>query len=145
MTVLYRFFDDAEELLYVGITDNPPHRLIAHGRKKWWPQVSTITFERFDQRDDALKAELEAIRVEQPIHNDSSLAEAYAQKNAEPSGITANFEIAHFNHDTGRGPICGAGPACSWLSVESLPDELKQGLRQCKRCIRQTILEARGL
>jgi predicted GIY-YIG superfamily endonuclease len=69
-TALYRFFDLDDELLYVGITNNPEKRWNHHrARQAWWPQVARKTLEWFDNRGDAEVAEIEAIRGEIPRHN----------------------------------------------------------------------------
>lgn len=67
---LYRFFDSAEQLLYVGITMNPTARWPEHRRSKaWWCEVATITLETFDSRKEVLDAEQDAIKTEHPLYN----------------------------------------------------------------------------
>lgn len=67
---LYRFFDRKGQLLYIGITNDPPRRLGEHqGGKDWWEQVAGITVEWHDNREDALAAEARAIHIENPLHN----------------------------------------------------------------------------
>lgn len=69
-TVLYRLFDAAGTLLYVGISSDPKVRWINHaGEKAWFPQVATTTFEWFDTRSSAEAAEVVAIKTEKPLHN----------------------------------------------------------------------------
>lgn len=68
--VLYRFFSRTGQLLYVGITMNPPERFKAHSQTKvWWAQVAGITCESYDNRADLLAAERRAIQIERPEHN----------------------------------------------------------------------------
>lgn len=68
--VLYRFFSATGQLLYVGITMNPPQRFKAHGKsKEWWDQVRGITVETYPSREHLLRAERRAIQVERPFHN----------------------------------------------------------------------------
>lgn len=68
--VLYRFFSKTGQLLYVGITMNPPERFKAHRQEKaWWGQVAGITCESYDNRSDLMAAERRAIQVERPKHN----------------------------------------------------------------------------
>lgn len=68
--LLYRFFDTAGRLLYVGITDDPHVRWAAHARNSsWWPQVSVVHTEWFDSRTEASAAEVACIRHEDPLHN----------------------------------------------------------------------------
>jgi len=69
-TTLYRFFDAAGHLLYVGITSDLPTRLRTHNRlQNWWRDVVRTTLEHFDSREAARAAELVAIRDEHPRYN----------------------------------------------------------------------------
>ena len=69
-TSLYRFYDAAGVLLYVGITRRGWHRFDEHSASKdWWSQVVTTRVEHFPTRDQARKAELVAIASESPQHN----------------------------------------------------------------------------
>ncbi|MFC9341436.1 hypothetical protein ACFT0G_25405 [Streptomyces sp. NPDC057020] len=69
-TALYRLYDDAELLLYVGVADNPRVRFGQHARDKpWWPKVTSREIEWFGSRDEALAAEVRAITEELPRHN----------------------------------------------------------------------------
>lgn len=67
---LYRFFNANDELLYVGVTMNPPQRFRTHALlKEWWDEVDRIDLERHETRADVLAAEEAAIRTERPLHN----------------------------------------------------------------------------
>lgn len=67
---LYRYFDAAGLLLYVGITRRMSARLLQHARQaEWWPRVSDSTIEHFPDSRSAAAAEAEAIRRELPIFN----------------------------------------------------------------------------
>ena len=67
---LYRFFDAASQLLYVGITMNPSSRWNQHRKDKaWWVEVANITIEPHLSRPAALRAEQRAIRFEHPLWN----------------------------------------------------------------------------
>lgn len=69
-TTLYRLFDSEGALLYVGVAGNPGRRWEQHaGEKPWWGLVARTTLQHFEHRQDALVAELEAIRNEDPIYN----------------------------------------------------------------------------
>ena len=69
-TDLYRYFDDEGKLLYVGISFSAIVRASQHkANADWFDFVSQMTVERFESRDDASKAEIEAIRSENPIYN----------------------------------------------------------------------------
>lgn len=68
--VLYRFYSATGQLLYVGITMNPPQRFKAHrDSKDWWPEVAGISIEHYASRTDLANAERRAIQVERPLHN----------------------------------------------------------------------------
>jgi predicted GIY-YIG superfamily endonuclease len=69
-TSVYRLFDADDRLLYVGCSEYWNLRINAHRRDKdWFPTVTRTTVERFPTREEALAAELAAIRTEAPIHN----------------------------------------------------------------------------
>lgn len=69
-TALYRLYGADDKLLYVGITTEPKVRMKAHAAdKSWWPEVTTREFEWFGTREEAAKAEIDAIRAERPAHN----------------------------------------------------------------------------
>lgn len=79
---LYRFFDAAGSLLYIGVTQNGAGRIQQHNRDKdWWPQVATATFETYPDRDAVLRAEANAIRAERPRYN--------VQHNGRAKALTA--------------------------------------------------------
>lgn len=68
---LYRHFNAAGALLYVGITRNVRLRNNAHNHASlWWSEVSSTTVEELPTRNDALLAEEIAIKAERPIHNE---------------------------------------------------------------------------
>jgi predicted GIY-YIG superfamily endonuclease len=67
---LYRLYDSAETLLYVGISTNPSERLKQHASDKpWWHHVARHTVVWLDSRGEALKAEAEAMVKERPLYN----------------------------------------------------------------------------
>ena len=68
--ILYRFWNSADELLYVGITMNLPDRWKKHNREKSWSdEVAKITMERFRTRAEVEQAEIDAIQSERPRYN----------------------------------------------------------------------------
>ncbi|ABD58284.1 G-I-Y Y-I-G endonuclease [Mycobacterium phage Martik] len=68
--VLYRFYSATGQLLYVGITMNPPQRFKAHrDSKDWWSEVAGISIENYNTREELENAERRAIQVEHPLHN----------------------------------------------------------------------------
>lgn len=70
-TALYRLYDSADQLLYVGIATDPKVRFGQHRREKtWWPEVAVREVEWFSDRARALKEEARAIERELPRYND---------------------------------------------------------------------------
>ncbi|WIC40283.1 GIY-YIG endonuclease [Gordonia phage Holliday] len=72
---LYRFYNRAGVLLYVGITDNPLRRWKEHSKSKpWWPEVSQLTQDWYPDRASVEAAERHFIVNEHPkyniVHND---------------------------------------------------------------------------
>jgi hypothetical protein len=67
---VYRAYDAAGELLYIGITNGGPRRLGGHARSsEWWPLVATVRIEHAESRCHALWLEEKAIWDEQPQFN----------------------------------------------------------------------------
>lgn len=68
---LYRHFDDADVLLYVGITDNLGDRTNSgHARTSDWVQYAErAEAEWWDSRELAGEAEREAVRDDRPVFN----------------------------------------------------------------------------
>jgi len=67
---LYRHFDKNDNLLYVGISVDPLNRLKDHKQQAiWFEQISRVDIEKFDNRKDVIRAEIEAIRNEAPVFN----------------------------------------------------------------------------
>jgi len=64
---VYRMYSSDGTLLYIGCTYNVPVRL--RGHIAWLPQVASITLEWHPNVDEALAAETQAIRDENPIYN----------------------------------------------------------------------------
>jgi predicted GIY-YIG superfamily endonuclease len=69
-TAVYRLYDAAGRLLYVGVTDHLRVRLGQHAKdKSWWPEVASRTIAWYGTRQEAEDAETKAIGEEKPIHN----------------------------------------------------------------------------
>lgn len=69
-TALYRLFDAAEQLLYVGISTQPETRWTQHAADKpWWPLVQHRKLEWHPNRKAAEDAELAAVQTEEPLYN----------------------------------------------------------------------------
>lgn len=73
-TSLYRHFDTAGVLLYVGISKAHLHRLVFHKKTaSWYWDIARIEIEHFESIGDALSAEAVAIREEKPLYNKTTL------------------------------------------------------------------------
>lgn len=70
MHALYRFYDVADDLLYIGVTHDPGARWASHRKDKpWWHEVTRISVETHPSRTAVLEAERTAILAEQPRYN----------------------------------------------------------------------------
>ena len=78
-TEVYRFYNEADQLLYVGITDNWPARFHEHAKKSaWYKEARRIDLKPFETREEALAEELSAIHNEDPLWNINGSAKASA-------------------------------------------------------------------
>lgn len=69
-TAVYRLYDAAGRLLYVGMGRNPMNRWSSHAdQHAWWPQVVTFTVLWHTTRKEAAADERHALRNEAPVHN----------------------------------------------------------------------------
>jgi hypothetical protein len=67
---VYRHFTAEGVLLYVGYSSDVERRQRAHRRDApWWGESARIQVTFFPTRDEALRAELGAIRTEHPLWN----------------------------------------------------------------------------
>lgn len=69
-TYLYRLWDETDRLLYVGMSKSAIHRLHEHlTEQPWAEQVAKQTIDRYATREEAARAEADAIRSEAPLYN----------------------------------------------------------------------------
>lgn len=67
---VYRYFDEDNELLYVGESNDPRRRAQDHANsKEWWPDVTYTSVEAFNNMSLAKTEEVRAIRDELPRYN----------------------------------------------------------------------------
>ena len=67
---VYRHFDAAQRLLYIGSSANPFSRMANHEHlTEWATDIVTVTIEWLPSRQEALLAEWVAIQEERPIYN----------------------------------------------------------------------------
>lgn len=87
---VYRLYNAAGELLYIGSSDNPDRRWKAHqSTKPWWPEVSRREVTWHEWRE-AWGEEASAIWHERPKHNVFSTQEYCARVSARQQ---ANVEV----------------------------------------------------
>ena len=68
--VVYRHYTVEGILLYVGYSSSVTRRQRNHEREApWWPESARMEVVRYDSREEALTAELAAIRSEHPLWN----------------------------------------------------------------------------
>lgn len=69
-TALYRYFDNEDVLLYIGISDKPEKRRRQHCDKSaWYRFADHWSVEWYAHREDAARQEWEAIDIEEPLFN----------------------------------------------------------------------------
>lgn len=66
---VYRLYDEAGTLLYVGSAYDPAHRCKSHRDKAWWPDVARREDEWHPNRWIAYAKETKAIKAERPRNN----------------------------------------------------------------------------
>lgn len=69
---VYRLYDSADVLLYIGVTEDTGARFATHAATKpWWPDVdqNRTRITSYDSREEAEAAENEAIRTEHAQYN----------------------------------------------------------------------------
>lgn len=117
-TALYRHFNAAGDLLYVGISLNAVARLCQHRQAApWFPDIARVEIEWLPTREAALDAEKAAIRSERPLHNviysRFGSAHSYGPGRADgfpaqlPWPIPAKFALIAWGIDRDDGK-CGA-------------------------------------
>lgn len=67
---LYRHYDSNGNLLYVGISISTIQRLSQHKDfSHWFEKISKVTIEHHKSREEAIAAEIKAIKEEKPEYN----------------------------------------------------------------------------
>ena len=97
-TALYRHLDAAGALLYVGISLSAITRLSQHAASAWSTEISSVTIENFDNRNDAIEAEKNAIKSERPKYNKQHALKQSAH-NGRPDDDVINGPIHNIGRD----------------------------------------------
>lgn len=88
---VYRFFDNRDELLYVGVTRDLGTRIAAHRRSSpWWAEAARAEVVFYDSMAAARAAEAAAIVAERPRYNVSQPTPDHVVKLHERAGTTNN-------------------------------------------------------
>lgn len=69
MATLYRFFNDKDELLYIGCSIQALVRIESHNKKPWFKESAKVTFTHYENKELALEHEKKAIEDEEPRYN----------------------------------------------------------------------------
>lgn len=68
-TGLYRHYDADGRLLYIGVSRSAAQRLAQHKASRWDWRIAKVTVQYYSSRDEALAAERQAIKAEDPRFN----------------------------------------------------------------------------
>jgi predicted GIY-YIG superfamily endonuclease len=67
---VYRLYNEADDLLYVGCTNDPKTRRYGLKQTKdWWPEVARFRLTVYPNREHALRVEKSVIASEHPRYN----------------------------------------------------------------------------
>lgn len=114
---VYRLYDAAGTLLYIGSAYDPDHRCKAHHSKPWWPLVVRREDEPHGGRRSAYVAEMRAIASEAPRFNDFGT----------PSYATPQTAAVLGRAETNR--ACGRAQSLAWEVWRKVrSDALAEGL-----------------
>jgi excinuclease UvrABC nuclease subunit len=90
MTGLYRVYDGADGLLYIGVSKHFGVRWQQHAQKRpWWNERRRMTVDFYDDREEALDAEALAIFNEQPKYNVLHRKQAQRLKRLQQPEVTS--------------------------------------------------------
>jgi predicted GIY-YIG superfamily endonuclease len=92
---VYRLYDEAGALLYVGSSFDPDRRLADHQRKAWGYLIARRTVEWHPDRDAADATEGRAIEAERPQYNHVGTPEYAARRRAEYAATPGKWRVAY--------------------------------------------------
>lgn len=95
---LYRHFDAAGTLLYVGVSLNAAARLSKDPSRPWASRVAIVTAQTLPSRAEALAAEKVAIQTENPEFNITHTVRLVASRSVAPL-FPPEFEASYFEED----------------------------------------------
>jgi hypothetical protein len=151
-TALYRYFDGAGDLLYVGISIDPDARWKSHlyGSAEWPKLAASRTDEWFDTREAAEAAEFVAIKTEKPRFNGMyNFAEApftssiWASPIAAPHKRRVIAARVREEIESGNWPPGVRIPSASQIAAETKVS-MRTATKAVTPFIRKGILEVQG-
>lgn len=114
--ILYRCYNKATRLLYVGMTNHLENRIKNHrAGKVWWKYVDHLTFQQFRSRGELARAEADAIEKESPKFN-------IVQPLTAPDGSSRGHRACQLWPEASR--FCTIMPEYELLVTQSLEQQL---------------------
>jgi HPt (histidine-containing phosphotransfer) domain-containing protein len=126
---VYRLFDKAGGLLYIGCSFQPVARREQHNIKPWYEEIASMTSEEFPNLAAARAAEAKAIETESPPHNTAHQKKKQATARQVREGERLAESLSRRMEKRIRCPKCGS------------PKEYKPGVAYCPACITKYRLE----
>lgn len=117
-TAVYRFYDAADRLLYLGITHDLDGRWTAHERNQpWWLDVARREFTWFGTRAEAEKIESDATALEKPRYDRSGQRTIGGEVDQRLDAETARtMRVVSEDIDNGTYPLWSVLPSYGALS-----------------------------
>lgn len=121
---VYRLYDEAGTLLYVGSAYDPKERAKKHREKPWWPRVARREDEWHPSREAAYVAETEAIAEAHPLGNKISGPGAVAAPTPKAATAVPLFVLAEI--DAYFDQVAGEPPAVRFRKLTELMEALEK-------------------
>lgn len=113
-TAVYRLYDTAHQLLYVGISMKPERRWYEHSLEKmWWHLVAEKEVTWHDSREQALTVEEEVERIEKPRFGDTHRLGAGWRSNERRTDSALQAQASELVRSLGARIATGEYPAGS--------------------------------
>lgn len=113
-TILYRYFNSNGVLIYVGVTGNMDNRHKQHKYSShWFSKASSRSVKKYTSREEALAAEKEAIKSEEPLFN----IEGNLKEVPESEYVSKYFLVNRLNPEN-KGSVCISKGAANLLPTE---------------------------
>ena len=117
---VYRLRACDRRILYIGVSENPRLRVMAHSwDKSWWPQVTHVGVAWYPTRAAALIAEAILIQDERPLHNEVLPSPLRPRDGLIPVGSNPGFP--HPVQVLAMGPVWAEADVTAFLAVPRAP------------------------